>query len=119
MRPLEVVLATAHEEAEILKRNGHVAEAEARRRLLADIESSAVDYLKWLTESEAALRSGKSPAWFRQRFPQWLAQNLARHDELKPKVRMYRQCVVPMKANVEAAREEARQAALRVTEKAS
>ncbi|HKW09731.1 MAG TPA: hypothetical protein VJO33_05080 [Gemmatimonadaceae bacterium] len=119
MRQLETVLATAHEECKILERNGHVAQAQALARLLNDIETATIDYRKWLTEGECALRSGKSEAWFRARFPQWLAQGLAGHDPLKPKVRCYRQIVVPMRANVEAAREEARQAALRVTEKAS
>jgi hypothetical protein len=113
------VLADAHEEAATLRRNGYIAEADARERMLREIENATVDFRTWRGEIEAALRSGKSEAWFRSRFPQWLAQGLARYNPLKPKVREYRQCIIPMKANIEGAREEARQAALSTMEKAS
>jgi hypothetical protein len=119
VKPLETVIADGYEEAAVLRRNGLVAEADARVRMLKDIENATVDFRTFRTEDEAALRSGKSTAWFRARFPQWLAQNLARYNPLKPRLREYRSIVIPMKANVEAAREEARQAALATMEKAS
>lgn len=119
MKPIECVLADAHEEAATLRRNGYIAEADARERMLREIENATISYRSWRTEGEAALASGKSEAWFRQRFPQWLAQDLARYNPLKPRQREYRALIVPRKANVEAAREEARQAALSTMEKAS
>jgi hypothetical protein len=85
VKPLETVIADGYEEAATLRRNGYVAEADARVRMLKDIENATVDFRTFRTEDEAALRSGKSTAWFRARFPQWLAQNLARYNPLKPK----------------------------------
>ncbi|HEY7233881.1 MAG TPA: hypothetical protein VH539_07005 [Gemmatimonadaceae bacterium] len=118
MKPLENVLDEAHKEADVLKRNGLVAEAAARERVLRDIENATVEWRNWLTEDAAALRSGKSANWFRVRFPQWETQDLARLNPERPRQRQYRAIVVPMRANLAAARDDARRAAQRTMERA-
>ena len=55
--------------------------------------AAAIDYLDWLTETEARLRCGKSAEWLRARFPAWVTAGHARRDAQAR--RLYRQLVVP------------------------
>ena len=55
---LEQVIADARQEATILKRGGHVGQATYLDALLDSIRESAEDYLTWLSEADAMLKSG-------------------------------------------------------------
>ncbi|HEY2377617.1 MAG TPA: hypothetical protein VGH98_16680 [Gemmatimonadaceae bacterium] len=112
MKTLEEVLRDHHAEAAMLRRNGYVAEADARERMLREIENASGEYREFLSEGEASLRSGKSVAWFRSRFDAWTERGLARYNpKTTRKERQYRSMIVPMRANVVAVRDDARQAA--------
>lgn len=102
---LEQVLADERGMAQVLRAAGHAREADNIDRLLDRVRASAVDYLDWLTEGEARLRSGKSVEWLRSRFPAWSAAGHAKRDGQR---RTYRQLVIPKRANESAARESGR-----------
>jgi hypothetical protein len=104
---LEQVLADAREDAAALRRHGHKHDAELIEALCDKVADAAFEYLNWLTEGEAKLRSGHSAEYLRARFPQWLEQGLARWDGKK---RQYRAVCVPQRGNREAAREAGRRA---------
>lgn len=108
MPTLEQVMADAREEGAILRRNGHVGQADTLARFLDAVRLAAEDYLTWLTEDEAHLRSGKSAKALRALFPSLLAQGLARQDGRR---RLYRACAVPQRAHLEAARRAGERAA--------
>jgi hypothetical protein len=105
---LEQVIADAREEAAILRKNGHTGQAETLLRFLDAVAASAEDYLTWLTEDEAHLRSGKSAKALRALFPALLAQGLAKQDGRR---RLYRACAIPQRAHLEAARRAGERAA--------
>lgn len=74
--------------------------------ILADVQQAAEDYLRFVSERDARLRSHKGERYFRTRFPEWEAQGNARRNEKGE--REYRLCIVPSRANVVAARERGR-----------
>lgn len=108
MPTLEQVIADAREEASILLRNGHRAQAETLERFLDAVTAAAEDYLTWLTEPDAHLRCGWSVKMLRGRFPALCAQGLARLDGRR---RLYRACALPQRAHLEAARRAGERAA--------
>lgn len=105
---LEQVLADERESVQVLRRTGHVREADNLDRLLDRIRASSIDYLEWLTEPEARLRSGRTTEWLRSRFAEWMAGGHARYDAQGRGKRLYRQIVIPRRANQSAAREAGR-----------
>ena len=105
---LEEVLANAREDAQALRRHGHKHDAELIEALADKVQAAAYDFLNWLTESEARLRSGHSVEFLRARFAALEAQGLAR---LVDKKRQYRAVAIPQRANREAAREAGRRSA--------
>jgi hypothetical protein len=104
---LEEVLANAREDAQALRRHGHRHDAELIEALCDKVKEAAFEFLNWLTEGEAKLRSGHSTEYLRARFPMWLEQGLARWDGKK---RQYRAVCIPQRGNREAAREAGRRA---------
>jgi hypothetical protein len=105
---LEQVLADARERAQMLRIEGHPAQAASIERVCDDVAAAAEDYLNWLSESEARLRSNCSVAWLRTRFARWAESGLA---EQRGRDRYYRAVIVPQRANLEAARAAGRRAA--------
>lgn len=105
-RDLETVLADWREQAGVLRRNGHVHQADSLERLCREVAEAAEEFLTWLNEKDAALRSGRSPAWLRKRFPEW---EHAGHGRWRHGRREYRMVVVPQKANLLSARQAARE----------
>jgi hypothetical protein len=103
--PLEEVLANWAERASTLRLCGHPSQAEMVDAIVDEVRASAEDWLTWLHEDDAVLRSGRSHDWFRHRFADWAARDLARQDGRK---RRYRAVVVPQRVNLEAAREQGR-----------
>lgn len=109
MTDLDQVLADMRGEAAVLRRAGHREQADAYERFAALVADATEDYRTFLTEPQAALRSGKSRDWLRARFAGWLADGNAREGHRRGE-REYRQVVIPRRANLEAAREAGRRA---------
>lgn len=112
---LAQVLADARGEAAVLRRSGHQGQADSIERLCDRVTVAAEDYLRFIPEEDAVLRSGRSHTWFRSRFQEWEREGNARweHESTRRRGRgrrMYRQLVVPHRANPTAAREAGRAA---------
>lgn len=107
-RRLEEVLADWRGQAAVLRHNGHKAQADSIEAVCEDVARAAEDYLRWLSEENACLRSGKSAAWLRKRYPEWERQG---HARMKGRIREYRMLIVPKDVNLTSAREAGREAA--------
>ena len=108
-RTLEQLLADWRGDAQVLRRQGHGPEAEQLEQFADAVTRVAEDYLRWLSEDEARLRSGRSSGWLRSQFPEWERAGHARRDGHR---RYYRMLVISQRANTLAAREAGRRAAL-------
>lgn len=95
-------------DATVLRRAGHVADAERLERMADQVERAAAPYLNWLNETDAMLRSGKSRDWLRGRFGQWESEG---HARLKGRDRQYRELIVPRRAALTTAHEAGKAAA--------
>jgi len=111
-RTLEQLLADWRGDAQVLRRRGHDREADQMERFAEAVARAAEDYLRWLSEDEALLRSGRSRGWLRSQFPDWQRAGHARREGRK---RWYRMLVIPQRANPLAARAAGRRAALEAT----
>lgn len=100
MKALEVVLADWAERAGAADYLGHARDAELIRRILADVREAARDFLTWLSESEASMRSGWSVRRLRARFSDWEHQG---HARKQGRERQYRAIIVPRRADPVAA----------------
>jgi hypothetical protein len=105
MRPLETVLADWREKASTLRSVKHQHDAELIDAICDEVASAAEDYMRFLSETDAMLRSGKSAEWLRARFAEWASQG---HAEKRKTVRYYRALVVPRRPDLEAARDAGR-----------
>jgi hypothetical protein len=108
VRSLEEVLADWRGDAAVLRRQGHEAQAALLERLASQAAEAAHEFITWLSEGEAQLRSGRSPAWLRRQFPEW---EQAGHAKRVKRARLYRMLIVPRRPNLESAREAGRRAA--------
>ena len=104
---LEDVLADERGAAQVLRANGHAHDAELIERVCDRVSEAAEDYLRWLSEADARLRSGRSVAWLRSRFPEW---ERAGHAKMLRGARRYRALVIPERAHLSDAREAGRRA---------
>ena len=107
-KTLEQVLAEVPIEAAVLRKHGELQLAKAIERLAADVATAAENYLDFLTEDEAMLRSGRTRSFLRNRFAGWEAEGMARKDGRR---RKYRRCIIPRRPDLGAAREAGRRAA--------
>ena len=107
-RALEQVLADWRGDAQVLRRRGDARLAEQLERCADEAAAAAEDYIRWLTEDHACLRSGWSIRRLCVQFPTWERQGHARRDG---KRRLYRMLIVPQRANAPAALEAGRRAA--------
>ena len=105
MKTLEQVLADLREEAAVLRANGHAAQAQTLERALDEVRESANDYLAWISESEAILRSGKGLDYLRSRRAAWAEDGAA--EQRNGRRWFYRRVVVPRRTLSSIAREEA------------
>lgn len=112
---LSQILADAREEAQVLRANGAGFAVDRVETLLGEIAGAAEEWTTWLSEGDAAMRSGYSKVWLRGRFEAWLREGHARLDRRN---RQYRACVVPRRANTVTANTRGRNAA-RLSRKAS
>jgi hypothetical protein len=104
---LESVLADERGQAAVLRHNGHAHDAELIERVCSRVSTAAEEYLRFLSEPDARLRTNKSVDWLRTRFPEWMELG---HAKKIGNVRYYRMVVLPPRANISAAREEGRRA---------
>lgn len=105
---LEQILADAREEAQVLRSNGAGFSVDRVERLLDDVSSAAEEWMTWLSEGDAAIRSGFSPAWLRGRFESMKRDG---HARLHGRARQYRACAVPRRADTATAAMRGRAAA--------
>lgn len=102
MLDLEQIIADAREEAAVLRRSGNAGQADYVEALLDRVERGAEDYLRWLTEADAIIKSGLAERTLRRRFRELLDCGLARYSAKRE--REYRACAVPPRPNVADAR---------------
>lgn len=107
-RDLAQVLADFRGDAAVLRRHGQVPLAEQLEACARVVQESAEEWLTMLTESEAALYSGETVRWLQTRFPAWERRGMA---DKQGRVRRYRQCALPRRAETASAYEAGRQAA--------
>src|SRR5690242_4046908 len=67
-RDLAQVLADAREEAQVLRRAGNIGQAEYVDALVSKVRDAAEDFMTWLSEPDAMLKSGLSERTLRRRF---------------------------------------------------
>lgn len=101
MTDLIEVLAEARGDAAVLDRAGNTGQAQYIVALCDKVRDSARDYMTWLEERDAKLKSGWTDRTCRRRFAEYLECGLARWSG---DVRQFRACAVPPRANVDAAR---------------
>lgn len=106
---LEQVIADARGEAAVLRRSGNVGQAEYVEALCNAIADAAGDYLRWLSEGDAFLKSGLSSRTLHRRFRDLQECGLARFNAKGH--REYRACAVPSRPAVNEARERGRRIA--------
>lgn len=102
MSDLGQIVADAREEARIIARMGNAQQAEYLTSLLDKIAESAEDFLTWLSEERAQIKSGLSYRTLRRRFRELHECGLARYSAKHE--REYRSIAVPSRPEVAAAR---------------
>jgi hypothetical protein len=108
---LSTVLADAFAEARTLEQNRAAFSVDRVREILGGVAAAAEDYLKFISEDDARLQSGKSVAWLRARFNEWAELG---HAEVRGRRRYYRAIVIPRRPDLEAARDAGRRGETRV-----
>jgi hypothetical protein len=98
---LEQVLADYREEAAVLRRAGNTGQADYVDRVLDAVAAAAEDYIRWLEESDAILKSGLAPRTLHRRFRELVDCGLARWTAGR---RQYRSCAIPPRPNLAEAR---------------
>lgn len=100
------IIADAREEASILRRAGHGQQADYVDALLDKVYAAAEDYVTWLSESAAELKSGLSVKTLHRRWRELYDSGNARYNTKGE--REYRSCAIPNRPDVAAAREAGR-----------
>lgn len=106
---LEQIIADAREEAQVLRRAGNVGQAEYVDGLLTKVRDAAEDFITWLSESDAMLKSGLSERTLRRRFRDMLDCGTARYGNGRK--REYLACGIPRQPDVQRQRARGQQAA--------
>lgn len=114
---LAQVIADAREEVAVLRRAGHGQQADYVDALLDNMHAAAEDYITWLSESAAVLKSGLSVKTLHRRWRELLDSENARFN-VKGE-REYRSCAIPNRPDVAAAREAGRAVAAGEMKRAS
>lgn len=96
-RDLQLVLDAWSADAAILERHGHERDANMIRRFCKDVAYASEDWLVFLSEGDACLRSGHSVGWLRSRFARWEQDG---HARKRSGHRQYRMIIVPTRDNL-------------------
>lgn len=102
------VLADAQGEAAVLRKNKASFSVERVEELCELVKEAAGDYMRWLSESDAMIKSGLSGRTLRRRFKELLECGLARYDAEGE--REYRACAIPPRASIGEQRDRGRRA---------
>jgi AraC-like DNA-binding protein len=94
--------------AAVLEHNGHDHDAKLIRRICDRFAEAAHEYLNFMSEPEAQLRTGKSERQLRRLFVELEARGHAKRINGK---RYFREVMLEPRANLSAAREAGRRAA--------
>jgi hypothetical protein len=89
---LAAILGTMDEDAAVFERNGEHGRAAALRARASEIRAAASDYITWLTEEEAMLRSGESRTRVKSLALRYVA---AGHARIVGRRFQVRACIVP------------------------
>lgn len=108
MSDLAQVIADARGEAAVLRANRASFSPDRVEEILTAVAGASEEWLTWLSEGDAAIRSGRSEAWLRARHPALERDNMAR---VSGRSRQYRACAVPRRADVITAAAKGRAAA--------
>ncbi len=106
---LEQILADARGAAQMLRFTGNTGQAEYLEGLCTRVAAATEEWLTWLSETDAAVRSGRTEDWLRGRFEALRRDGHARL--VGRRIRQYRACAIPRRANVVAAANRGREAA--------
>lgn len=101
MKELSDVLDAWRSDAAVLRRAGHETEAVMCERMAGEVEASAEEWVTFVTEADAMLRSGRSAAWHRGRFAEWERDG---HARIRSKLRYYRLAIIPRRYDITDAR---------------
>lgn len=99
---LAQVLVAWRSDAGVLKRHKQHALAAQLEQCAEAVERAAADWLTWLSESDAMIRSGKTREWLRAKFSEWQRDG---HARVTGRDRQYRRVIVPVKRTLSHARE--------------
>ena len=102
---LDQVLADERGQAAVLRAKGHPHDAQLIEALCDRVQVAAEDYIRFISETDARLRSGWSVDRLKGKFPQWEREG---HAERRGRDRYYRQLVIPQRVNPSAIRATAR-----------
>jgi hypothetical protein len=105
---LRDVLADEVGQAAVLEHNGHDHDGRLIRRICDRVSAAAHEYLNFMSEPEAMLRTGKSERQLRRLYAELEPR---RHAKKIGAMRYYRECMLEPRANLSAAREAGRRAA--------
>lgn len=105
---LAQVIADARGEAAVLRANRASFSVERVEQICERVAEAAGDYMRWLSESDAMIKSGLSGRTLRRRFPELLECGLARYDAEGE--REYRACAIPPRASIGEQRDRGRRA---------
>jgi hypothetical protein len=97
-RSLETVIADWQSNADAADRIGEADKAKLIRTIVREVSDAAADYLVFTSETEAILYSAKSKNWLRRQFAIWERQGNAKWNGRK--LRLYRRCVLPRRAEI-------------------
>jgi hypothetical protein len=105
---LSQVLADARGEAAVLRANRASFSVERVEEFCERVDEAARDYIRWISESDAMIKSGLSGRTLRRRFRELLECGLARYDAEGE--REYRACAIPPRASIGEQRDRGRKA---------
>lgn len=100
-KDLGQVLIDRREEVAMLARAGASVQSDYLDALLDEIKAAAKEYVTWLCESDAMLKSGLSERTLRRRFREMLDCGTARWGKTG---REFLACCIPYRPDVDAAR---------------
>jgi hypothetical protein len=105
---LEEVLEDERRQAKVLADNGHENDANLIRRVCDRAESAAAEYVNFMSEPEAILRTGKSERQLRRLYAELEPRG---HAKKIGAMRYYRECILEPRKDLSAARKAGRRAA--------
>ena len=107
-RDLAQVVTDWHGDAAVLRRHGQTAMADQLERCAADVRDAAEEWMTWLSETDAMLRTQRSREWMRAHFAAWEREG---HARLAGRIRQYRAAVMPRRYSLSGARQAGAEAA--------